>query len=393
MRRRTASGWDRFWYVWALGLVAVGIASIAVILWRPAPDEGAVASPTDVGTLLQQAIGSELRNPIGGWDAGGAKPLATSSLPVVCASEGEREDFSCYEAFYKDLVLAKGVDAAFADLKARFTVNDYVSRDCHPITHIIGQAAVSLYPSVAEAYRHGDAFCASGYYHGVLEGLAFRMGKDKLLENLNTICDGLGSSPASTDYFSCLHGLGHGLMEITDDDLFASLNDCDRLTGMWQQTSCYGGVFMENVIVGDIHQQAIDADHVTKYLRPDEPFYPCTAVGEQYKAACYLIQPSYALDHLGDPSKVFALCDQAEEAYRGLCYQSIGRDADGRDVYDASTTVAVCGLGTDFYERSSCIEGAVQDFIYQYDSKFQARELCGAIGDADLRRFCEGLAT
>lgn len=36
---------------------------------------------------------------------------------------------------------------------------------------------------------------------------------------------------------------------------------------------------MENLIVDGAH-----GGHYSKYLKPDEPLYPCTAVAEQYKA-------------------------------------------------------------------------------------------------------------
>ena len=39
---------------------------------------------------------------------------------------------------------------------------------------------------------------------------------------------------------------------------------------------------MENLIVDGAH-----GGHYSKYLKPGEPLYPCTAVAEKYKAECF----------------------------------------------------------------------------------------------------------
>jgi hypothetical protein len=142
---------------------------------------------------------------------------------------------------------------------------------------------------------------------------------------------------------------------------------------------------MENVMAED------NPSHPSKYLKIDQPLYPCTDVGARYKAPCYGMQPSYALKvEDGDFSKVFDLCATAEDNFRSSCYQSLGRDAFGRSISDADQTRFVsklCMLGKDYEARSNCVDGAVKGFIYHYNSDQQASALCELL-NADLRAAC-----
>src|SRR5439155_17313174 len=144
-----------------------------------------------------------------------------------------RVALGCYEQRYRSMVAGQGVAEAFADLKASYGADPEMQRLCHAITHAIGQAAVAKYGSnVAEAFRHGDNACGSGYYHGVMQGFALTLGRAKLLSDLDAVCAGVpGNERKSLDYFNCVHGLGHAVMAVRDDALFDALHDCDGLTG------------------------------------------------------------------------------------------------------------------------------------------------------------------
>ena len=290
----------------------------------------------------------------------------------------------CYEQHYRAIVDRQGVAAAFADLKAGYAADAQMQRLCHAITHAIGQAAVRKYSGVAEAFRYGDNACGSGYYHGVLQGVALTLGRTRLLSDLDAVCAGVpGKERKSLDYFNCVHGLGHAIMAVTDDDLFEALRDCDGLTGPMEQNACANGVFMENLIVDGAH-----GGHYSKYLKPSEPLYPCSAVGEKYKTECFDMQTSYALGvERGDFAKVFALCADVGVPYRAACYQSLGRDAATISLNQVPGTVARCALGTDREQQANCVVGAVLDFVYYYHSDGQANQLCAAV-DAALQDVC-----
>jgi len=318
----------------------------------------------------------------------GSHVLVTSRKPTTspapaCPKDHERA-LGCYEQYYGSIVAREGVPEAFAALKAQYARDAQVQQLCHALTHIIGRAAARKYADLPEAFQHGDNFCGSGYYHGVLQGRSFQMGRERLLSDLNSICAGIpGKERKSLEYYNCVHGLGHAVMAITGDDLFAALHDCDGLTGSMEGNACASGVFMENLIVDGAH-----GGHYSRYLKPSEPLYPCTAVDRKYKPACFDLQTSYALGAVqGDFAKVFALCAAVDEPFRLTCYQSLGRDAAATSLNQVPGTVARCALGTDREQRSNCIMGAVLDFVYYYHSDVQANELCAAV-DAALQDVC-----
>ena len=315
----------------------------------------------------------------------GSHEFMTSRAPARprCPND-PRVALGCYEQRYRSMVAGQGVAEAFADLKASYGADPEMQRLCHAITHAIGQAAAATYGDVAEAFRHGDNACGSGYYHGVMQGFALTLGPTKLLADLDAVCAGVpGKERKSLDYFNCVHGLGHAIMAVRADELFDALHDCDGLTGSMERNACVNGVFMENLIVDGAH-----GGNYSKYLKPSEPLYPCTAVGQKYRAECFDIQTSYALGVVqGDFAKVFALCAGVGAPFRKNCYQSLGRDAATISRDQVPTTVATCKLGVDHEQRSYCVLGAVLDFVYYYHSDAEANALCAAL-ERDLQAGC-----
>jgi hypothetical protein len=308
---------------------------------------------------------------------------------VVFEVQGEelckhaRTEFSCYEEFFEESVKKEGIPAAFATLRAAYQGNDYVRAQCHPLTHVIGRTAAGMFASVGEAYLHGDSFCWSGYYHGVMEGIVDVIGYSNITSSMDSICKDVAAERAySFDHYNCVHGLGHGVMVLTQNELFDSLEICDNLQDPWERSSCWSGAFMENIIVDN-------KNHFTKYLNPADPLYPCNAADEQYKGTCYLMQTSYMLKATNqDFAKVFSLCGTAEQAFQSVCYQSLGRDASGHTVSDVARTKAICSMGKDFSQQSNCVIGAAKDFISYHHSDVEAKVLCSSFEDAELQSVC-----
>lgn len=310
-----------------------------------------------------------------------AKPVA-AVRPAT--NECKSTDTACQqEAQYRALTEQSGVAAAFAELRTDYAADDSVRSNCHPLTHVIGRTAGQKFATVSAAYAEGDEFCWSGYYHGVMEAMLSKIDPDEMIGQLNTICaDVRAGQQFSFDHYNCVHGLGHGVMLVSQHELFESLTACDNLDDSWERESCYGGVFMENVMA------SINPAHTTKYIIADQPLYPCTAVEDSYKQQCYLMQTSQALTSLnGDFAQVFSLCAGIEEQYRATCFQSLGRDASGRSVSDASQTRQTCLLGPDFTAQSNCVIGAVKDFISYHSSDVQAKEFCNSL-EQNLASVC-----
>lgn len=305
----------------------------------------------------------------------------------TCAG-ASAEDFKCWRDRYQQMVAQQSPKEALSDADKNYKESSYFKSNCHQIVHVIGRAAGNKYEHVAEAYKMGGDLCWSGYYHGVLEAIATKIGPDKIVAQLDGICASLrNEAQYKFPHYNCVHGLGHGLMAVQNNELFQSLESCDQLNDQWERSSCYGGAFMENVM------SEFNPDHYSKYLKNDEPLYPCTAVASKYKEQCYLMQTSHALKLVNyDFTSVFSLCEAVETPYNSTCFVSLGRDASGSTISDAEKTKSLCMLGTSHAAKQNCFVGAVKDFISFHHSDGQAMYLCSIINDAGIQNVCTATA-
>jgi hypothetical protein len=316
---------------------------------------------------------------------------ASNPSPIDCSGP-KANDFSCYQKRYEDLVYNSGVEAAFADLKDQFAKEQFVKASCHQLTHSIGRAAAELYGGdVPSTYSQGDDFCGSGYYHGAMQTVVANIGADKILDEADNICAApREQQDQSLDHRNCAHGMGHGFMGLYGNEVFESLEECDALSEGWEREKCSGGVFMENVIDED------NPSNPSKYLKADEPFYPCTEVKTEYKSPCYVRQTNYVLKKQGDDfAKVFELCGKVEDGFRPICYVGLGNNVATQSTKNGTTDGAqadfirgACMLGQETEARSKCFVGAVRQLIFNYDNDVQAKALCDSLTRADWRAAC-----
>jgi hypothetical protein len=210
------------------------------------------------------------------------------------------QNFQCHKKHFETVTGELGPKAALANLKVLYAKDPFVVSQCHQLIHSVGNVAAEMYGGdIGKAFTYGDGFCWSGYYHGVVEQALKQFNPDTVAAQGDGFCANIpGKAQYSFDYFNCVHGLGHGYMAVTKNELFASLDLCETLTGGWEKESCYGGVYMENVMVDN-------RTHFSKYLKPDDLMYPCTAVEEKYKGQCYLMQTSYALTKTAEVLPIF----------------------------------------------------------------------------------------
>ncbi len=306
--------------------------------------------------------------------------------PVWCVGESAG-DFQCYKKYYETLTRAVGAPLALAEIESAYATSSFIKSQCHQLTHVIGNTAYEQKGSVAEAFNEGGSFCWSGYYHGIVERAVSTKGSAYITEHLNEFCATIpGKDRYSFDYYNCVHGLGHGLMSMTRNELFESLRLCDLLVGDWERSSCYGGVYMENVMTDW-------RNHKTTYLKDDDLLYPCTAVDEQYKYQCYLMQTSYVLKKNGyDFADAFARCDKVPSPHNEVCAQSIGRDASGSTISDPVETKKRCDLAPNALLYHNCIVGAVKDFVSYFHNDTEARAFCTSLEKGEDTS-CDGLVT
>ncbi len=236
---------------------------------------------------------------------------------------------------------------------------------CHPLVHEIGRAAYEKYEDFGEAMKYQDEVCNGGYLHGLIES---RLSESTdVFADMKTMCDPY--PPGSFLGFECYHGIGHGAMFYTANDLPRSLEMCDAFANASKRSSCANGVFMENF-------NADQELHLSEFLREDDPFYPCMEQAERHKEDCYLYAPTYFLS-LNKDDYVGALqwCEGAEADFRPACTYGVGMQTMKENMGDPKFVESTCAKGKPG-QVAQCIRGMVGLYINHHASIEPARTLC-----------------
>lgn len=281
-----------------------------------------------------------------------AEPFKPDGKRLADCKDG---NFECLEQSFGNMVFNDGPKPALAQLQKRMTSSTAVAADCHRIAHRMGSAALTRYKDkVAEAFIAGSPVCASGYYHGIVERAFLGQPTDKLAVVARQLCsDPKIDAQRFLDY-QCIHGLGHGLMIYTGYNLPGSLKTCDGLKTGFERVSCSGGVFMENF--------TSSYGVTSKYLRKNDPIYPCNSVAERHKLYCYLLVTANILKTTNyDQAKTADACRRSEKAWISTCYESFGRDVSGIAGKSASKALASCRLAK--RNEGDCLYGVSREIV------------------------------
>lgn len=267
-----------------------------------------------------------------------------------------------------EIMRQRGTSEALAQLEALAAQDERVYAEGHALVHTMGRLSFAHYGDVAEAFGQCRETFSAGCYHGVLEGYLASLPRIEP-QAVAGLC-GTAVPPGSPPLlkFQCVHGVGHGLVANFDADLPRALGFCDALDNDWGRSSCYGGAFMENIMIewhlrygppSDGSGQAHDA--TKSMLKADDPLYPCNAVAEKYRRDCYFLQSSaISMFNDNDFEATLKVCDTVPAKYVQVCYQSTGRDISGFTLRDSQRAIDYCLLGDDRNE-GYCILGVVRD--------------------------------
>jgi cytochrome c553 len=290
-------------------------------------------------------------------------------------------DYACYKQAFGNIAYHEGPQTALARLATTMRTNQQVNSGCHQIAHEIGHAAyVRYHDNAAQALANGSMTCWSGYYHGVIERAFGGVPRSKVASIARSLCTGKEINKTYFLLYQCVHGLGHGLMIYSLNDLPYSLHVCDQLATAWDQSSCTGGVFMQNFLPGPMQLSP------TKWLSKKDLLYPCDKVKARDKLYCYLMVTSRILPVVHyDFRKTAAWCRKAETGWIATCFQSFGRDASGFSIQKPRRIVHVCHLAGSM-ERE-CIYGGSRDLTSNDAGPTRAIKMC-LLAPASTRSYC-----
>ncbi len=255
--------------------------------------------------------------------------------------------------------------------------------DCHERAHEIGRITYQLYGSIA--FKECSNECHSGCRHGATEAYFKERGTQSLEDDLNNLCN---NEKNEFSKHQCYHGVGHGLMAWANYDINHALKSCDLINSTQAQSSCYSGIFMENV-VGGLNEED-GSDHYTIYLS-DDYHMPCNVIDDKYVLDCYFFQSSrMAILANANFTKVSQECSKApnEESIR-YCFISMGRDISGINLRDPKKSYDLCVNSTENLQRTEhCLTGVMYDAFWETTQKESAIEFCSILNETTMQNYC-----
>jgi Cytochrome C oxidase, cbb3-type, subunit III len=352
------------------------------------PDRDTVAKQVESGGGGMPSFKSRLNKTqieaVASFVSSGAKGGSASATAFHPNSEKLSDchgDYACFKQAFGNLAYNDGPATALARLASYMQTNETVRSGCHQIAHAIGHAGYARYRgNAAQALANGSMTCWSGYYHGVVERAFAGVPRSRVKSLARKMCEGASIRKTYFLAYQCVHGLGHGLMIYSLNDLPYSLKVCDSLATEWDQSSCTGGVFMQNFLPGPMQIAP------TKWLKRSDLLYPCDVIAQRDKLYCYLMVTSRILPVVHyDFRKAARWCWRAEKAWIATCFQSFGRDASGNSVQNPRKIVQTCGLAGAM-ERE-CIYGGSRDLTSNDAGPNRAIQMC-LLAPAATRSYC-----
>ncbi len=292
-----------------------------------------------------------------------------------------REDYQRVRDSLFSLLETEGARAALDALFAQTESDPSAAHSCHLLAHELGQKAYAKYGDFGKALSFSREMCNSGYFHGIIEA-RFKESGD-IFAAMREVCRDYPDE--SFTGWECYHGVGHGLMFFTDNDLPHSLEACDTYENEFKRSNCANGVFMENF-------NSDQKLHKSAYLKESDPFYPCAEQTERHKPNCYFYAPEYFLHlHYSDYRAALSWCTTAEAPYQAVCVRNVAGNAIVQNAANPKGVESLC-LSASREQKIPCIEGMVSLYINHFGSLEPARTLCGTL-EKENQEVCQRIIT
>ena len=283
--------------------------------------------------------------------------------------------------------------------------------DLHLLAHVVGDI---LYKQEGTS---GISICTPDFRnacsHTIVIGALLEGGEGAFPKIIEACRNAPGGSGA---YTMCFHGLGHGVLAYSDYDLEKAIELCKKTSTSkygGESAQCISGAIME--ILSGVHNLELWEKQHKKYLRDDDPLYPCTAgfMPSNARYLCYIYITPHLFKVVGadsnrpkaeDYERAFRLCDKiriADQSSRDACYGGFGKEFAGlaqeRDIRildrisdeELKTIHGWCLLADNSAGKVSCIKHAT-NYLYWggENDRSMAIRFCGIIADFNLAGAC-----
>ncbi|MFI6444614.1 hypothetical protein [Kitasatospora sp. NPDC050543] len=356
----------------ALLLGVLGLGSVAVTDWTPAPAASAA--------LVEQPAGTASGEP-----GGTAKPAGTQSASATPTGDPAVWTRSTLRNKLMTEMEQTDPGVALADLDKITKAQPYTVRFCHPIAHELGHAAVKRFNADFQkviSYPHET--CAAGYLHGAVEEMLAASKTPE--EDLLKLCAPKNTGP-------CIHGVGHGTMFIAKQDVPTARALCNKFPTEQNKIRCSEGLFMQLFGPDEEDEKAkanLPADKIAA-----EPLYPCPEQPALFQSACYFYAPTFYLsshDYANHP-EVFAealkWCLNAKAGGGSTdCSRGVGSRTMKYNLDREDWAAQQCATASEGSQRRACAEGLVSYYTVNYTDGGAAARLCAKITNKEIQGYC-----
>ena len=295
--------------------------------------------------------------------------------------------YLCAEEIVTQLVFGSGPKESIRALHDMTWGGEFLFEpsSAHQITHTIGRSTGEKFGLTGEAFLKCPIDFDYGCHHGFFEaGLAVVPSPAEFIENT---CSNMPDTPPYAKT-ACYHGSGHALVMNYSYGLYKPLEQCDLLEREHRKWDCYSGVFMENVSGA---QGRKTNDEIDNGFRTEDPFAPCNNINERYKTLCYQSQVSYWLYALQwDLKKIIDMCNKVEDGYVQDCVYNLGAQSIYSSIQDMllgdsisgnliDKTIFICNQFSEEYHMR-CYEPAI-DQNFTYYGIENTKEFCGKLNE------------
>lgn len=234
---------------------------------------------------------------------------------------------------------------------------------CHEIGHHLGMWLNAYLGDPQIALDLAKQQCGGSIFHGVIQNyLQIQKFENVSLNDIDIheICQKFKDDRAFINRWQCLHGLGHGLIDVYNYDTQSAVSRCEEFEPGLEQISCSKGVFMQNVVRW--------TETETGDFDEDDLLYPCNITESKFVPSCYHYHITYmALKSEGDKVTIpeaFDLCDEiSPEEMIKYCYYGMGRQMQSRTYLDWDRALYLCQQGDRKDFQPYCIEGMLMTLV------------------------------
>jgi hypothetical protein len=181
-------------------------------------------------------------------------PNNFNKIVVACSNEsGLTIKESCWTDALAKTLKDQGLDKAFDLFTVLYDSEPNVPKSCHGWTHVLGKAAFDLYDKDKSLIlRKEVSYCGYGFFHGFMERLIQSTGDLKQAKDFCSYASSQLGQNARGTYQNCIHGIGHGSVDIDNPALFGNFQAmansgivrCEPIfTDSEELSLCLDGVF------------------------------------------------------------------------------------------------------------------------------------------------------